>query len=59
MSALNLNLQISFLAILVADLFIFILYFDLCKLELIIRSTFITTFALGLFQVSVLFRFVT
>ena len=59
MSALNLNLQISFLAILVADLFIFILYFDLCKLEMIIRSTFMPTFALGLFQVSVLFRFVT
>ena len=58
MPEINLNLQISFLVILVADLFKFILYFNLCKLELTMRSIFMRTFILELLRVSKLFGFV-
>ena len=58
MSEINLNLQISFLVILVADPFKFIVYFNLCKLELTMRSIFMRTFILELLRVSKLFGFV-
>lgn len=58
MSEINLNLQISFLVILVADLFKFIVNFNLCKLKLTMRSIFMRTFILELLRVSKLFGFV-